>query len=503
MADELGAAVLARQEAFRKSDTVARIWRRDHTVWKPDPTELANRLGWLDIAARMQAQLADLASFGAGLRRDGFTHAVLMGMGGSSLGPEVMRESLGVAPGGLQLTVLDSTDPRQVAAVERAHEPHKTLFIVSSKSGGTIETASQLEYFWSLSMDGSRFVAVTDAGSGLHRLAEDRKFRRVFLNDPDIGGRYSVLSFFGLVPGAALGADLAALLADANRMAALCAESDPAANPGAELGIWLAEAALLGREKCTLVLPAEFASFGWWVEQLVAESTGKEGTGILPIEGETFGAPDSYGHDRAFVVYGQPEKAAALEAAGHWVFRIESLGLGAEFFRWEFATAVAGVVLGVQPFDQPNVQEAKDAAGLVLGGKVPEVSPMTIEAALASIEPGDYVAILAFVPREAATGARLAAIREAIRRKYRVAVSVGFGPRYLHSTGQYHKGGPANGVFIQVIDPAVEDLEIPDREYTFGELEAAQALGDMAALLGRGRRAARVSLTALESAVGV
>jgi hypothetical protein len=330
-----------------------------------------------------------------------------------------------------------------------------------------------------------------------------RGFRRVFTNRPDIGGRYSVLSHFGMVPAALIGAPIAQMLDDALAMADRCGPAVPLSeNPGAVLGITLGEAALAGGDKLTLVLPHEFALLGTWIEQLVAESTGKESRGILPVEREPLGPPDVYGHDRIFVVYEDSPELATLEAASHPVVRLENAGLGGEFFRWEFATAVAGAVLGVQPFDQPNVQEAKDATARILSGTTPEVSPMSLAEVLGSIEPGDYIAINAFISRNPENQERLQAARLTLRDRYRVACTVGCGQRFLHSTGQLHKGGPPSGVFIEVVNEGdAGDLQIPGRSYTFGQLLEAQALGDLAALLGRGRRACRVTLTGLETAL--
>lgn len=495
---QLDEAIKARTAAFVRGHIVERIWARDHTVWKDDPTELADRLGWLEVAQDSRAALPGLREFARSAYADGLRTVLLLGMGGSSLGPEVLRECY--SPSLLDLVVLDSTHPRQIRDTLRRLDLTSTLVLVASKSGSTIETAAQAEYLWSLAGDGKHFAAITDPGSGLAALARSRGFRAVFENRPDIGGRYSVLSLFGMVPGALIGAPLENLLDEADAMAGRC-HGDPSANPGARLGIFLGEAALDGRDKCTLVLPGRYRALGWWIEQLVAESTGKEGRGILPVEGEALRPPETYGQDRVFVAYEPSEALDALGQAGHPVLVLEDAGLGGEFFRWEFATAVAGAVLGVQPFDQPNVQEAKDAASIVLSGRQPEIAPMPLEAVLNSLEPGDYLAINAFVPRDAVNERRLDAIRQRLAVRHRVAVTVGFGPRFLHSTGQLHKGGPPTGAFIQVTDDFGEDIPVPGKPYTFGELLRAQALGDLAALVGRGRRATRVTLDELESAV--
>ena len=503
MHSELAGAVEAQLQLFERDRVIARIWERDHTVWKPDPTELADRLGWLDVAKGMRSAVPELEAFAADVAGAGFRHVLLLGMGGSSLGPEVIRATYGIAPGRLDLVILDSTDPVQIRETEAKLHLARTLVIVASKSGTTIETTSHLDYFWRRIGKGEQFVAITDHGTPLEALGIARNFRRVFTNRPDIGGRYSVLSHFGMVPAALIGAPIGQMLDDAMAMAANCGPDVPLReNPGAMLGVQLGEAALAGGDKCTLIFREEFSLLGTWVEQLVAESTGKEGRGILPLEREPLGGPEVYGHDRIFVAYEDGPALAAIEAAGHPAIRMESAGLGGELFRWEFATAVAGAVLAVQPFDQPNVQEAKDAAARVLSGNVPEVAPMTLTEVLGSIEPGDYIAVNAFISRNKEHAERLQTIRVTLRDRYHVACSVGFGPRFLHSTGQLHKGGPPIGAFIEVVnEDAGDDLQIPGRSYTFRQLLDAQALGDLAALLGRGRRACRVTLTGLETAL--
>lgn len=503
MDPELAAAIEARYARMDSERVLERLWEHDHTIWANDPSEITNRLGWLRIHDRTLAEAAELTRFAHETLSEGFTSVVLMGMGGSSLAPEVFATSFGTR--GARLFVLDSTDPRQLAATERELDLGRTLFVVSSKSGGTIETRSQLEYFWAKVSNGSQFVAITDPGRELAAIGEQRGFRRVFLNDPDIGGRYSALSYFGMVPAALCGIDIAALLRGADEMASRCAPGvPPRQNPGAQLGVFMGEAALAERDKLTLVLPDPIETLGHWIEQLVAESTGKHARGVIPVERESLGDLREYGNDRAFVVNGAEPSLADLEQAGHPVLQLPDVApeaLGAEMFRWMFATAVAGYVLGLNPFDQPNVEEAKRATAAVLKGS-PTVSttPPLIEV-LSTIKSGDYLAILAYLPRNSQTTRRLELARHALRARYCVATTVGFGPRYLHSTGQLHKGGPNTGVFIQVVDPATEDIAIPGAPYTFGELEAAQALGDLAALKHHGRRAARVTLDELETAV--
>jgi len=496
----IAAAVDDRLATLEQEDIVARIWRKDHTVWRPDPSEISNRLGWLDIPIPMRAQVRDLESFAQEVSAD-FDTAVLLGMGGSSLAPEVLRETLGTRDGFLDLHVLDTTHPAAIARLDRTLDLDRTLFIVSSKSGGTIETLSQFAHFFEASgNNGERFVAITDPGSPLEALGRARGFRRVFLNMPDVGGRYSALSLVGLVPAALIGADLDELLESAEGMASACNGSVPdAENRGAWLGAVLSEAARAGRDKLTLLLPDEMASFGGWVEQLIAESTGKDGTGIVPVVNEPVGSPEDYGTDRLFVAYDDPEGLSELEAAGHPVVRLTAGGVGAEFFRWEFATAVAGTVLGIQPFDQPNVEEAKRATKEVLdagGGEAPAMDDLA--GLLGSLGQHDYVAIQAFIDPTREAAEALERARLAIRDRHTVAVTVGFGPRFLHSTGQLHKGGPPTGAFVQIIDEdRGTDVSIPGADYTFGDLIDAQAIGDLRALRARDRRVARVHIDQL------
>ena len=491
-----------RLASLRQEEVVRRIWSSDHTVWKPDPTEIRDRLGWLTVIDAMLEEAEELRRFAAGVAGEGYQSAVLLGMGGSSLAPEVLHSTFGTASGSLELKVLDTTDPTSILAVEREIDLQRTLFIVASKSGGTIETLSHFAYFWEKAPDGRHFIAITDPGTPLAKLGRERGFRRVFVNPPDIGGRYSALSYFGLVPAALIGADMDGLLDRAHEMLHASHHCvPPAENPGAWLGAVMGEAALAGRDKLTLVLPDEMAALGSWVEQLIAESTGKEGKGILPVEGEPLATPELYGDDRLFVAIGEHEGLAALEGAGHPVVRLpysEPQQLGAEFLRWEFATAVAGHVLGIQPFDQPDVQAAKDATARILdGGKQAELAVEPLSSLLEQVRPGDYIAIQAYLPRNAKVDQQLQPIRRKLRDRHRVATTVGYGPRFLHSTGQLHKGGSNTGVFIQVIGADDVDLSIPGRPYTFGELKRAQALGDLESLRARGRRVTRVTLDEL------
>jgi transaldolase/glucose-6-phosphate isomerase len=502
----LQGAVQTRLAAFQEEEVGRRIWEKDYTVWRPDPTEITDRLGWLTVAADMQAHVGALRDFAGDCSDDGLTTAVLAGMGGSSLAPEVFRETFGVASGGLDLVVLDTTNPDQILSVQASLDLSKTLFVVASKSGTTTETLSHLAYFWEQVPDGSHFVAVTDPGTSLGDTGRERGFRRVFDAHADIGGRYSALSHFGLVNAALVGVDLDTLLEGAVEMASACGPTVPAEdNPGMALGATMGEAAMAGMDKLTLVLPSPIASFGYWIEQLIAESTGKEGRGILPVEGEDLGSPAVYGDDRLFVVTGEAGgDVEAMAAAGHAVVRIpfqDAAELGGEMFRWEFATAVAGAVLGIQPFDQPDVQSAKDATKRILSsGDIPEVDPGNLAELLEEAEPGNYLAIQAYVPRNAETIGRLHAVRMRLRNRLRLATTVGFGPRFLHSTGQLHKGGPNTGLFVQMVEEPSGDVPIPGQPYTFGHLLAAQAAGDLMALRDRGRRVVRVSFPELESA---
>ncbi|HEX5627850.1 MAG TPA: hypothetical protein VFY08_07510, partial [Actinomycetota bacterium] len=399
--------------------------------------------------------------------------------------------------------VLDTTHPATIERVAGELELDRTLFIVASKSGGTTETLSHLALFWDRTPHGAQFVAITDPGTSLETLARERGFRSVFVNPDDIGGRYSALSYFGLVPAALIGAPLHEVLDRGQEMQTASERTLPAAqSPGATLGAMMGESARAGRDKLTFALPEEIASLGGWVEQLVAESTGKENVGIVPVVGEPLGTPDAYGRDRVFVAIGEHEGLDELEHAGHPVARLPYDGreqIGGEFFRWEMATAIAGHVLGINPFDQPNVQEAKDATKAILeSGAIEDPGFDDLGVLLKQVNEGDYVAILAYLDRTSETEDAIERVRLAIRDRYGVATTTGFGPRYLHSTGQLHKGGPNDGVLIQVVDVGRSaDVPIPGRPYTFGTLIDAQALGDLRSLRGRGRRVARVTLEQL------
>lgn len=515
--------------------TVARIWAKDHTVWKDDPTGISNRLGWLHSAEVMCENVERLQSLAEAVRAEGFSHALLLGMGGSSLAPEVLRKTFGVKKGYLDLAVLDSTDPGAVLSQAERLDLARTLFIVATKSGGTVETLSFFKFFYNRVAEvvgedqaGAHFVAITDPGSDLEKLAERYHFRTTFLNDPDIGGRFSALSFFGLVPAALIGVDLERLLGRALEASTGCSSCVAAAdNPGAWLGAVLGELAKAGRDKVTFAISPAIASFGDWIEQLIAESTGKKGTGILPVVGEPLGPPKVYGNDRLFVylrVDGDDTHDAAisaLEGAGHPVVRLhlhEPYGLGMQFFLWEMATAVAGQRLGINPFNQPNVEAAKVLArqmvaeykekGALPGGEAAPLSVEAVEAFLKRARAGgretgagrSYISLQAYVQATDKTNEALQKLRIRLRDRYKLATTVGYGPRFLHSTGQLHKGDAGNGMFIQFTTDASRDASIPDEagksdaSMTFGVLKMAQALGDHQALLEEGREVIRFHL---------
>jgi transaldolase/glucose-6-phosphate isomerase len=508
--EELEPAVSARARAAVEAEVATRIWRKDDTLWgEHGAPEVGNRLGWLTIGEAMREALPDLQAFAKQAKDDGLTDCVLLGMGGSSLAPEVLRQSFGDDAGGLRLQVLDSTDAAAIRAVEDSIDLDKTLFIVSSKSGGTIETLSQFKHFWSRKPDGGHFVAITDPGSGLADLAHEHGFRHVFLNDPDIGGRYSALSYFGLVPAALMGIDVEALLDGAGMAEQACAHYETQSNSGLWLGLALGELALHGRDKLTFIVDPPIASFGLWVEQLVAESTGKQAKGILPVADEPTGAPEAYGHDRVFVHLcsgdANDESVAKLRDAGHPVVTLSVGGpedLGRIFFFAEFATAVAGWVLGINPFDQPNVQEAKDATKRVLEDGGGELEEGDLADVVRSAPPS-YVAIMGYVQPTPEFDAAVGELRAAIRDATKQTTTFGYGPRFLHSTGQLHKGGPKTGRFLQLIHDAPDDVEIPGESYTFTQLKHAQADGDLATLRAHGLPAARVTLDGPDAAVAL
>jgi transaldolase/glucose-6-phosphate isomerase len=505
---DLAPAAEAAMADLAGRDAIRRAYQRDHTLWQDDPTEVADRLGWLFSPAQMEHQLEDLEVFTKQCVADGLTHAVLMGMGGSSLFPEVLVETFGSVPEHLRLYVLDTTDPVAVKRMGDTMPLDRTLFVAASKSGDTLETRCHLAFFWDKMPRPAQFVAITDPGSGLARLGREQGWRRVFENRPDIGGRYSALSHFGLLPAALLGVDVCELLHRAGHMAAATAPCVPAdQNPGLRLGAIMGAAVKAGRDKLTLVLPEGIGHFGLWVEQLLAESTGKHGTGVVPVVDEALGPPEVYGDDRLFVAVGTESRAQldALAAAGHPVVELpytDQLDIGAEVFRWELATCLAGVVLGVNPFDQPNVAEAKLATNRVLEAGLPDIPDTPLEEMLAQLRPGDYLAIQAYLDPEGKVAGRLPSARIALRDRYRVATTLGMGPRFLHSTGQLHKGGPATGVYVQLVGTDADDIPVPGRPFGFTTLLHAQAAGDLHTLRHYGRRAARVSFDELLALYG-
>jgi glucose-6-phosphate isomerase/transaldolase/glucose-6-phosphate isomerase len=516
------------------------LWQARLDVWSADPAVqkiVANRLGWLHALEAVDAERSHLAKFVDGVRRDGYARVVLMGMGGSSLAPEVLHQVLGTAPGFPRFVMIDTVDPDAVR--ECFSTGARTLAIVASKSGGTIEPtvlAAEARRVGSASGDWGRdAAAITDRDTVLHRQALDQSFRDVFINPSDIGGRFSALSLFGMVPAALLGADLDALLGSARAMAEACRRVPARDNPGLALGAFIASAAAAGRDKLTLLLPRRFAAFGLWVEQLVAESTGKSGAGVLPVVGEI--APRTYGADRAFVSVTfcgegpDAEVEARARASAAPVLHIDvprAADIAGEFFRWEVATAACGLLLGVNPFDEPNVQQAKDATRALLDaftsqGRLPMPEPHAVRgglrltlsdalsshsgtdawpALLASARPGDYVALLAYAPPgDDAFEAGLVEARSRLGEATGLATTAGYGPRYLHSTGQLHKGGPNTGLFIVLTPEPRQDLPIPGHPFSFGTLEAAQALGDFQSLSRTARRAVHVHLAGRDPAL--
>ncbi|HLZ71406.1 MAG TPA: bifunctional transaldolase/phosoglucose isomerase [Dehalococcoidia bacterium] len=538
--------------AAEKSGAAGRVWKKDATYWKPnakpDDQELSGWLGWLTAPEAGLKALDDLNSFVEEVRQEGFSDAVVLGMGGSSLAPLVFAETFGKREGYPRLHVLDSTDPANVLAVQQTVNLPKTLFIVSSKSGSTTEPNTFHAYFWEqvkragVQEPGKQFVAITDPGSSLEAAAKQQGFRRVFYGDPEIGGRYSALSPFGLVPAALAGVDVKTLLERAHVMAEACAGAAAPSNPGLWLGTILGTLAQNGHDKVTFLASPKLSSFGLWGEQLLAESTGKEGRGLIPIATEAPGKPADYGADRLFALIelkgnrdaALERKVKALEAAGQPVVRLtlnDALDLGAEMFRWEFATAVAGSILGINPFDQPNVQESKDNTKRLLAefetkGSLTEPDPTarrdglaltagtsngaraggangasgehafaeTLAGFLKGVKPGDYLAIMAYLPYDEAIEHELQKRRIVLRDALKVATTLGYGPRFLHSTGQLHKGGPNSGVFVQITATAKRDAPVPGEKYSFAVLEAAQALGDLQSLEKHGRRALRLHI---------
>lgn len=508
-------------ETLRRDRVVDRLWDKDHRLWKDDPTEISNRLGWLTVQDQMRQQIDQLQRCVSMAKELNIRDVVLLGMGGSSLGPEVLRTVFGSQKTAPRLWVLDSTVPGWVRQVTKAISPSKTLFLVASKSGGTIEVMSLFSHFWLLVSNtkgnhgGKQFVAITDPGTGLEKMAKEYGFGQIFTNPADIGGRYSVLSLFGLVPAALLGLDINRLLDRATEMVERCRKQDEVAtNPGAYLGAAMGSLAKSGRDKVTIISSPSLATFGLWVEQLLAESTGKEGTGLIPIAQEPLARQQAYGNDRFFVYLklkgdknGALDRAVqALIKAQHPVLQLDlkdRYDLGAEFFRWEFATAVAGHVLGIHPFDQPNVQESKDNTNRVLDayqstGRLPDqagTDPKSVAQVVAShLQTGTYVSVLAYTTQSRPFESAIGRLRKALMSTHHVATTFGYGPRYLHSTGQLHKGGPNTGVFVELVDRMKPDLTIPGKPFSFGTLAQAQAAGDLESLRAHDRRAILIPL---------
>jgi glucose-6-phosphate isomerase len=544
--ESLAAAIKTTIGDWQSGGKMQRLWHRDAGLWTGD--DEANWLGWLDITDEQIARWVELRNLAKEVWSAGFKDVLLLGMGGSSLCPEVLRKTFGKTAGYPDLHVLDSTDPAQVKAFENKIDVAKTLFIVSSKSGTTLEPNIFKQYFFELTAQavgadkaGTHFIAITDPGSKMQKVAEGDRFRHVFFGRPSIGGRYSALSHFGMVPAAVIGLDTKKFLDRAQEMVRACGPSASVEeNPGATLGIILGTAARSGRDKVTIITSPEISDLGAWLEQLLAESTGKVGKGIIPVGREELAAPEVYGKDRVFAYIhtesgadaAQEAKLAALEKAGHPVVRIsmaDIYDLGAEFFRWEIATAVAGSIIGINAFNQPDVEASKIATRNLTSeyektGSLPAEKPVLedggiklftdeknaadlaqaagedkslagyLKAHLGRIGAGDYFALLGFIQMNAEHEKSLQAIRHAVRDKKHVATCLGFGPRFLHSTGQAYKGGPNSGVFLQVTCDDALELPVPEQKYTFGVVKAAQARGDFQVLAERGRRALRVHL---------
>ncbi len=533
--------------AWDQAAGTARLWERDASLWTS--ADEAQWLGWLDIVEHLRGHRGPFDELARDVREGGFRHLVVLGMGGSSLCPDVLRRTFGVRAGFPELIVVDSVVPAQVAAVAKALDPARTLFIVASKSGGTIEPNLLYQFFRArvaaavgAERAGEHFVAITDPGTAMERVATEHQFRRILHGWKTIGGRFSALSPFGMGPAAAMGLDVGLLLDRAAAMVARCGAKVPACeNPGVRLGVTLGELARRGRDKVTLVVSPSIAGLGGWIEQLLAESTGKHGQGLVPIDGEPLTSPSGYGTDRVFCQlrlasddHAEADRALyELAAAGHPVISLSLDSVAdvvAEFFRWEFATAVAGAVLGVNPFDQPDVEAAKIAARALMdsyrtSGALATVVPVASSEGLAlfcegaygrilarqvgagsvcdwlaahvnNLVPDDYFAINAFLPSVPSVAAPLEELRRLVRDRRRVATTLGFGPRFLHSTGQLHKGGPRTGVFLEITSDDTEDLAVPGEPFTLGAVKQAQALGDFSVLGQRGRRAVRVHVGA-------
>lgn len=476
-------------------NAVQRIWGIDHTLWSDDPTEISDRLGWLEVVSDMQAAVSELETFAGGVKADGLVKAAVLGMGGSSLFPEVMSKIYGENGEGIPLDILDTTDPGAVNGLLADRRVTETLFIGASKSGTTVETRSQLATYWSHLQRGSQFTVITDPGSALLEVADNDGYRRVFVNRSDIGGRFAALSFFGMVPAALVGAPIAEILDSAASVIPALKRPD-ATNPGLVLGAAMAAASLNGRDKLTILLDPRIAPLGVWLEQLIAESTGKHDLGVIPVVDEPLSL-DAYGDDRFVVAVGDVAGLDSVSASGIPVLTLDlptTEDLGAQVLLWEFATAVAGAVLGINPFDQPNVASAKAATNAVLESGLPSIELQPVPQLMAQVNKGDYLAVCAYVDPGSASATHLARKRLEVGKRLGVATTFGVGPRYLHSTGQLHKGKPQNIVVAQIVGEDRNDVPIPGAAYTFSELKQAQAAGDYQALVDAGARVARVSL---------
>jgi glucose-6-phosphate isomerase/transaldolase/glucose-6-phosphate isomerase len=516
MKEPLETTLAAATDRIAGERILERIWDRDHTVWNPDPTEISDRLGWLDVPLEMLDRLPEIDRIREDVLATGYEDVVLLGMGGSSLGAEALVRCLGGTPGHPRLHVLDSTVPDWVRRVRRAIDPSHTLFIAASKSGGTLEMRALRDYFWGeveaeAHNPAPHFIAITDPGSPLDAMATEQGYYGSFRNPPDIGGRFSVLSGFGLLPARLAGVNVAGLLQRAVEMRARCGPNVPAAdNPAVQLGVWMGGLASAGCDKMTLLTSPRLTAFGLWAEQLVAESTGKGGVGVLPIANEPATSIEHYRTDRWFVVLRLATddnrtldaRVESLRSANFPVLELRlerAIDLGGQFFQWELATAIAGYLLGVHPFDQPDVQAAKDSAARVLAGldergRLPrvEVRSDLIEA-IEESRPS-YIAVLAYLDSSSRLENRIATLRRRLMEQFDVATTFGYGPRYLHSTGQLHKGGANDGLFVQFFDSTTTDLAIPEWKEGFGSIAAAQAIGDVLALQECGRPVVRIDV---------